>query len=78
MDIQSFHAGEIFVFFRELMLFLKAYLNFTMDSEENNKSEVPEPFKSDNPKAKLSNQQKLWLIIFSAIAAVIYTLINIS
>jgi len=53
-------------------------LNLIMDQEENNKSEVPEPFKSDNPKAKMTNQQKLWLIIFSAIAAVIYTLVNIS
>ncbi|MCF8308729.1 MAG: hypothetical protein K9I68_06950 [Bacteroidales bacterium] len=49
-----------------------------MDEEENNKQEVPEPFKSDNPKAKMTNQQKVWLIIFSAIAAAIYAYVNIS
>ena len=49
-----------------------------MDEEENNKPEVPEPFKSDNPKAKMTNQQKIWLIVFSIIAAALYTYINIS
>lgn len=48
-----------------------------MDEEEN-KPDVPEPFKSDNPKARLSNPQKVWLIIFSVIFAMIYTYINIS
>ncbi|MCF8232421.1 MAG: hypothetical protein K9J27_09545 [Bacteroidales bacterium] len=46
--------------------------------EEDNKPESPEPFKSDNPKANMSNQQKIWLIIFSALAAALYTYINIS
>lgn len=47
-------------------------------AEENDKPDVPEPFKSDNPKANLSNQQKVWLIIFSVVFAAIYTLINIT
>jgi len=47
-------------------------------AEESNKPDVPEPFKSDNPKANFSNQQKIWLIILSAVFAAIYTLINIT
>ena len=46
--------------------------------DDSEKKEAPEPFKSDNPKAKLTNQQKVWLIIFSFVAAAIYTYINIA
>ncbi|HKK09484.1 MAG TPA: hypothetical protein VJ939_01550 [Bacteroidales bacterium] len=41
------------------------------------KDEIPEPYKSDNEKAKLSPTQVFWLVIFSIILAAIYAYVNI-
>lgn len=41
------------------------------------KEKPPEPFKSDNKKAKLNSIQVFWLVIFSIILAAIYTYVNI-
>lgn len=78
MIFSNFPSENLWGKVAEYLLILIEEKAMAMDKEENNKPEVPEPFKSDNPKAKMTNQQKIWLIVFSIIAAALYTYINIS
>jgi len=42
------------------------------------REEIPEPYKSDNKKAKLTSVQTFWIVMFSILLAIIYTIVNIA
>lgn len=47
-----------------------------MNTDENDKEIIP--LKTRNKKAELNSTETIWLIIFSIIAAIMYTYINLS
>ncbi|MEA3503811.1 MAG: hypothetical protein U9R32_01270 [Bacteroidota bacterium] len=47
-----------------------------MNDEKEEKEIIP--LKTENKKAAFSSTQTIWLIVFSVIAALIYTYVNIS